>query len=704
MEPRTAFGSPGSSAGAVIRLAAMTLNADRPIATRDEDLLERGPLVEQLVGWIRNAPSDDGIVIGVTGPWGSGKTSVLRLLAEDLKDQAAVIWFEPWLFTHTDELVSRFFEELAGQLTRGRRRRLKRLGKAVADYGHAVSPAVTVVGDPLGRLLELPKTFADQRRGTAMEQRQRLRTALSQHDQQIVVLIDDIDRLDPEEVREVLRLVKLVADLPNVVHVLSYDRRRVERALDGSGDETGRAFLEKIIQASARVPPLSKDRVRRMSLEWLQRAVGDRPLQSWDDREWSLLVGGGIDGYLHTLRDGRRFANAAPAALDLCGDEVASMDVLALEALRVFDPDVHEALPQISSILVGGRLEEIDFRSSKEVSAEKRRRLDEVLNCSSHASAARVVLRHLFPPAAEHLGDSGRGHNPKWRAAKRVASAPVLDRYLHMVLADDEVPAAVVDGTLAALVDAERFRAVLDDVDDERLDDLINRTRTRLDEASAIDTVGCALVALTEVPRLPRRHGFFDVEPLLRMLWFVGDLVGHAAPDRRVAIAQELVNSAPTARMRLELFYRFSANDEPSEERELDILDGADRGAVAAALARDIQTMAPAQLADEAEGLWLIEFLAKVEGREAALRLLQNPRVLASVTARLGTRFRPTTGRGASFDIAALVEIAGPDVVGLLKEVTDSGLVDADVREELRSALDQYRKRSALDRDVAGEA
>lgn len=66
-------------------------------------------------------------------------------------------------------------------------------------------------------------------------------------DQRIIVLIDDIDRLRREEVRELVKLVRLTGDFPNIVYVLAFDRKRVELAL-GDDDETGRAYLEKIVQ------------------------------------------------------------------------------------------------------------------------------------------------------------------------------------------------------------------------------------------------------------------------------------------------------------------------------------------------------------------------------------------------------------------------------------------------------------------------
>src|SRR4051794_14698631 len=329
------------------------MDADRPITAAKEDLLNRGALVDQLAAWVRRVPVDNGFVIGVTGAWGSGKSSVLHLLAERVERDAAVVWFEPWLFSEADQLVGRFFDEVAAQLTQGKGKRLKRLGTRMADYGAALSPAAGVMLGPAGQLLGAPKQLAALQQASAATQRRDLREALRRDQRRIVVLIDDLDRLDAREVREVLRLVKLVADLPGVVHVLSYARPRVEQALAESGREDGRAYLEKIVQASLALPPISKDRLRTMTFEWLAAAIDERIIErsGWNPAAWTRLVDGGIDGYLQTLRDGRRLVNTAPAALELCAGEVAGTDVLALEALRIFDPDVHEALPAIAQVL-----------------------------------------------------------------------------------------------------------------------------------------------------------------------------------------------------------------------------------------------------------------------------------------------------------------------------------------------------------------
>ena len=390
------------------------------------------------------------------------------------------------------------------------------------------------------------------------------------------MLIDDIDRLETREIREIMRLVKLVADLPGIVHVLGYERSRVERAVEGPELRDGRAYLEKIVQAHATVPPVRAARLRTLSTDLLERAIGARTLQSWDDRVWLELLVGGIDGYLETMRHGHQLANMAPGVLDRCGDEVASMDVIALEAMRIFDPNVHEALPSLVDVLVGqDDLFAMAFGADK-VEAEKQRRLDEALEHSSRPVATRHLLGTLFPATAQYLGGSRGAPDSRARLRKRVAAQPVLMRYLHMDLAADEAPAATVDEAIAALASSEHLRKLLDDVVDERLADLLQRAIARLDEQPQPDVLGCSRLLLELQGRMSPGGGYLDVSGADRVRWLVQDLVKTVQPlSERREVARTLVDDAPTLSQRMDLLYAFKARSDDSKDPDLALFDTA---------------------------------------------------------------------------------------------------------------------------------
>ena len=305
-------------------------------------------------------------MLSLMGPWGAGKTSVLNLVESELGDRAEVLRFEPWLFSGAEQLVTRFFEELGAQLRTSKSATVRAVADRFVEYGEAVSPLVPLVfgrtGAAVVAVLQRRRAAVKGKVPSASGDRRELQRRLHGIDLPIVVFIDDIDRLTPHEVREVVRLVKLVGDLPGVRYLLAFDRRRVELAL---GDEAadGRAYLEKIVQAPHDLPVVNPIRLRRLALEELNQSLGGTDLPFFSQNAWGNLYAAGVAPMLGTLRDARRFANVAPAALQLTQDEVAAQDVLALEALRLFDPDVHSVLPELADVLTGSI--GIDLRPSR---------------------------------------------------------------------------------------------------------------------------------------------------------------------------------------------------------------------------------------------------------------------------------------------------------------------------------------------------
>src|SRR5215208_3911810 len=97
-------------------MSSPQLSPDRPIADAADDVLGRTSVARLIAAEISAAPGNSGIVISLMGPWGSGKTSVLNLVDAELGENVEVLRFNPWLFSGAQELVARFFAELAVQL------------------------------------------------------------------------------------------------------------------------------------------------------------------------------------------------------------------------------------------------------------------------------------------------------------------------------------------------------------------------------------------------------------------------------------------------------------------------------------------------------------------------------------------------------------------------------------------------------------
>ena len=88
-------------------------NSDFPISTQSEDALGRASYARNLARTITKYGIADSLCIGLLGPWGCGKTSILNMMIEEIKEidreanSLLVIRFEPWNFTSTDQLLNR---------------------------------------------------------------------------------------------------------------------------------------------------------------------------------------------------------------------------------------------------------------------------------------------------------------------------------------------------------------------------------------------------------------------------------------------------------------------------------------------------------------------------------------------------------------------------------------------------------------------
>ncbi len=233
------------------------VRGDNPISTVTDDKLGRAPAATAFGDQILSLDPREGVVVGVLGPWGSGKTSFVNLARLELK-KAGVdpLDFNPWMFSGAEQLVDAFFTELSSQLKL--RPGFAEVGKDFEEYGEMFSGMgwLPLVGPWIERARAVGKvlsTIMQHRKEGIGQRREKLRKALTQLDKPIVVVLDDIDRLSTSEIRDVFKLIRLTASFPQIIYVVAFDRLRVEDALSEQ-KLPGRDYLEKILQLAIDLP------------------------------------------------------------------------------------------------------------------------------------------------------------------------------------------------------------------------------------------------------------------------------------------------------------------------------------------------------------------------------------------------------------------------------------------------------------------
>lgn len=494
--------------------SAISYFADNPISTASEDLLQRSKFVERIVREIDMIDASQGYVMAVMGQWGSGKTSVLNLVKERLSNSGTIlVEYNPWLLSGVEELVDGLFREINAKLNKKGVKYRAAIDRII-DYGEMLTSltSVPVVGAWANGVLMPFQVMAKHRNlrtTSVVEQKEQVAEALTNIDSSIVVIVDDIDRLDKVEVREIFKLVRLTANFPNVIYLLSFDRIRVENALTEDG-VPGRAYLEKIVQNGFEIPLIPRKVLTREVAQALDSALEqvnvrlDREV--WDNTLLNIVVPA-----IKNMRDVRRLAMAVRSTAAALTDSVEISDIVALESMRLFLPDafwylVAYQLPEGNSKI---NSDEIRSKDEKEINISQA-----LSNVPQDEAIIDAFLRITLPTSSYYdpgMFSADIGRPDEYLRKRRVAYSEVMKVYLEQVLPDQLIAFANAERIYQLTDDstalAHEFNAIADDELEDVISDL-GRFAGEYSEAGLINVTVEILGAMTRLPRHDDRSVF----------------------------------------------------------------------------------------------------------------------------------------------------------------------------------------------------
>ena len=406
---------------------------DNPIVSSQDDVLEWTPLATEFARRILEIDATQGLVVGLFGSWGSGKTSFINLARPSFRQEGIpVLDFNPWLYSGAEQLLRRFFSELsaaAGELSD-----LDKIRGYLKQYGELLDPAIvaasTLVGTPqvgtafstLHKYLCKRVSRRENPHSSAVALRKKLTEALEQRGKPIVVVLDDVDRLSRDEIRELFRLVRLTASFPNLIYIVACDRVHVEDALEDNDTRVRGNYLEKIFQWSVDIPTAPHRSIRRELLAGIENALGDIA-PPFDDLSWPDIETEVIRPLVRNMRDVRRYTMAVRGTVDDLGTSIALVDILALEAVRLFLPRLFQRLPHLIDHLTvpptweGNAQRVADIISEQMDDAQKavelrQAYLEEVLEelDAQDRPVARALVHRVFSGGRERHDD----HDSQW--------------------------------------------------------------------------------------------------------------------------------------------------------------------------------------------------------------------------------------------------------------------------------------------------
>jgi hypothetical protein len=266
----------------VYRIPSLEVPADEPFLN---DALERQPTVEFLVGLIGRAGGP--FVLALDSPWGTGKTTLVRMLEAELKRQEfSCIYFNAWQVDYvTDPLVAlvssidrlEFGTEGAAATFKDHLKKARRVTSLVAKRAAvAAVKAVTVGALDLEQEMETAAAeFAGesvndiveafQKEGVLLETfRSELEKAIEQlpalgKKPTLVFFVDEIDRCRPTFSIKLLERIKHLFDVSNMLFVLSLDKNQLEASIAAvyGQDINAAEYLRRFIDLEYAIPAIN---------------------------------------------------------------------------------------------------------------------------------------------------------------------------------------------------------------------------------------------------------------------------------------------------------------------------------------------------------------------------------------------------------------------------------------------------------------
>jgi predicted KAP-like P-loop ATPase len=579
-------------------------SADRAIDTAEADRLDRASFSASLAHAIRAWTGKDSLVVALFGAWGSGKTSIKNMAVETLEDlenpHVLVAEFKAWEFANRNQLTASFFDQIGAALKKGslgskkdrralvvRWRRysaalertgdlaewLERGGSTIAGVAGVLTLGVGLAGihaaTVSGFLLLAVAACLRFASGTAQRVANIFSIGVDAGDEKpiddikasissmlvklpapLLIIVDDLDRLTPSETIEMLQLVKANADFPNVVYLLLCDRQVLERQVMTALGVAGRDYLEKIVQLPFDVPTISKNQIQNTLVEGLNALLADDiTSKRFDERRWGNIYVGSLHQYFENLRDVHRFVSGLAFHVGLFRSEgsfdVNPVDLIALEAIRVFDPEVYQAIANNKTALT-------DSIALSMGGAElKAKRLAEIeaivaLTVESRRPMMKELLTQLFPRLSSLFGNTHylAEWNDTWYRELRVSSTDVFDRYFSLAVSAGDIPQAEIDTIIGASGDRDEIGRRLQALARRDMLQVALRRLEAYKEQIPIENSTAWVTALFDIgDELPdRQPGFFEISSQMHVYRLVNfHLKKDPNEEHRVSVLKDAI-------------------------------------------------------------------------------------------------------------------------------------------------------------------
>ena len=412
--------------------------SDEPIKKQGEDKLGRLKFIDDLYKIITSfaAYNESPFVFGLYGSWGEGKTSALNLLKVQINDKKdhnlLVIDFDPWHFKNTDAIINGFYSQI--EKTINDQFILPDLKKTFIKYQKLITSGISFWAhlkfDPLLNEQEDLK-----------ELKEKIESSIKTINKKILIIIDDIDRLQTDEILAIFQLIIINANFKNIIFLLALDPKRVTSLFNEKNIDS--EFLDKIIQYPISLPKIEQSDIDTFLFSNMHEILKKIKISKDDtEKTWPYFMTNyslKIQKIIKTLRHAKKYLNAIKSTLPAIKNEVNLYDFLILEIIKVSYIAIYNDLWLNPHYY----LDIHPFSPKEEKKTERENHLDVLIPNLEDKKVVISLLEDIFPEVRGGTIISNRISNKQ-----RISDPEYFDKYFILKVPTLEVS----DETIASYI------------------------------------------------------------------------------------------------------------------------------------------------------------------------------------------------------------------------------------------------------------
>ena len=242
------------------------------------------------------------------------------------------IWFEPWNYTNKELLLKSFFNILIKHLSNYNENEcIEKLSKLFIEYTKIITN------------IDISTFFKIQTNKDLLDIKNKIKNCLAKNNKQIIIVIDDLDRLFPEELLLIFQVIKMLVDFPNIIYILSYDKEIVTNILKEKFPTNTDNYLKKIIQIEKNLPIIDDTILRKYFIHGIEEIIGKNFEYSQKEDILEIYDFAYKNIYIKNIRDIKIFLNHFMFVYSSLKDEnLYLLDIISISMIETFENDLYE--------------------------------------------------------------------------------------------------------------------------------------------------------------------------------------------------------------------------------------------------------------------------------------------------------------------------------------------------------------------------